>query len=138
MILTDAGPLVALVDKRDASYTACVEAVNRLPPHYPPLITTWPCFTEAMYLLGAVGGWRYQGNLWVLQQSQRLVLHDLTAAEVERMAELMEKYRDTPMDMADASLIAVAESLGLRQVFTLDSDFRIYRLADGNVLTVIP
>ncbi len=54
------------------------------------------------------------------------------------MAALMEKYRDTPMDLADASLVVVAESRSLRRLFTLDSDFRIYRLADGSVLEVVP
>lgn len=47
----------------------------------------------------------------------------LTAAETVRIAELMEQYRDLPMDLADASLAAAAESLGLRQVFTADRQF---------------
>lgn len=50
----------------------------------------------------------------------------------------MEKYRDTPMDLADASLVAVAESRSLPRVFTLDRHFRIYRLANGSVLDVVP
>lgn len=54
------------------------------------------------------------------------------------MPELMEKYQDTPMDLADSSLVAIAESHSLSRVFTLDSDFRIYRLANGSVLEVIP
>ena len=54
------------------------------------------------------------------------------------MALLMEQYRDTPMDLADASLVATAERLGLTRIFTLDSDFHIYRLADGRSLTVVP
>lgn len=54
------------------------------------------------------------------------------------MAALMEKYRDTPMDLADASLVAVAESRSLRRIFTLDSDSHVYRLADGSTLDVIP
>lgn len=91
-----------------------------------------------MYLLGEVGGYRYQAELWKLHTAQRLVLYDLTVAEIDRMAELMEKNHDTPMDLADASLVAVAESRALRRVFTLDSDFRIYRLADGSVLEMIP
>jgi predicted nucleic acid-binding protein len=54
------------------------------------------------------------------------------------MAALMAQYRDTPMDLADASLVAVAESLRLRRVFTIDSDFYVYRLADGSALEVLP
>jgi len=91
-----------------------------------------------MYLLGEVGGYRYESELWKLQKAQRLILHDLTASEIERMVVLMEKYQDTPMDLADASLIAVAESRSLSSVFTLDSDFNIYRLADGSALKIIP
>jgi predicted nucleic acid-binding protein len=53
------------------------------------------------------------------------------------MAALMEKYRDTPMDLADASLVVVAESHSARRVFTLDRDFYVYRLADGTALEVI-
>jgi len=91
-----------------------------------------------MYLLGAVGGYRYQSTLWNLRSAQRLVLHDLTAAEADRMAVLMEKYSDTPMDLADASLVAAGESPTLRRVFTIDSDFHIYSLSDGSALDVIP
>jgi hypothetical protein len=50
----------------------------------------------------------------------------------------MEKYQDTPMDLADASLVAIAESLSPHRVFTLDSDFQVYRLADGSALEILP
>ena len=51
---------------------------------------------------------------------------------------LMEEYRDTPMDLADASVVAAAESRSLRRVFTVDSDFYVYRLKDGTALEVLP
>jgi uncharacterized protein len=54
------------------------------------------------------------------------------------MAILMAQYRDTPMDLADASLVVVAEIRNLNRVFTTDSDFYVYRLADGSALDVIP
>ena len=135
MTLTDTGPLVALLDDDDANHAACFNTASRLPPG--PLLTTWPCFTEAMYLLGTGGGYRYQAELWKLQGSGRLVLYDLLATDLERMAELMEKYQDTPMDLADASLVAVAEDLSMRRVFTIDTDFYIYRLSDGSTLEII-
>jgi predicted nucleic acid-binding protein len=136
MTLTDTGPLVALLDADDPYHATCTAAAQRLPSS--PLLTTWVCFTEAMYLLGAVGGYRYQTALWHLRSAGRLVLHDLTAAEADRMAVLMERYQDTPMDLADASLVVVAESRALNRVFTTDSDFHIYRLADGSTLEVVP
>ena len=54
------------------------------------------------------------------------------------MLELMEKYQDVTMDMADASIVAAADRLGLKQVFTLDSDFRVYRLSNGSAFELIP
>lgn len=101
------------------------------------MITTWPCFTEAMYLLGEVGGYKYQKLLWNLRVMQRLTLLDLTAAEIDRMADLMSKYHDTPMDLADASLVTVIENRNLHPLFTLDSDFYIYRLRDGSAIPVV-
>jgi uncharacterized protein len=136
MTLTDAGALVALLDADDPYHAACVAAAERLPAG--PLLTTWVCFTEAMYLLGTVGGYRYHAALWSLRTTGRVVLHDLTPAEADRMAALMAQYQDTPMDLADASLVVVAESRGLSRVFTTDSDFYVYRLADGSALEVVP
>jgi predicted nucleic acid-binding protein len=133
--LTDTGPLVALINRNDPNHTPCVAATKRLPAG--PLVTTWPCFTEAMYLLFRAGGYPAQEELWRWRTSGRLILHDLKAVEIERMPELMGTYRDRPMDLADASLVAAAEGLGMRRVFTLDSDFRIYQLADGSALELV-
>lgn len=135
MILTDTGPLVALLDTDDPNHTTCLAIAKKLPAQH--LLTTWPCFTEAMYLLGAVGGHLYQAELWRLWSDGKLVLHDLTSTELEHMLALMAKYHDTPMDLADASLVAVAESSHLRDIFSLDSDFYIYRLGNGSVLNLI-
>jgi predicted nucleic acid-binding protein len=136
VILTDTGPLVALVNRNDPNHAKCVTAAKQLPSG--PLVTTWPCFTEAMYLVFRAGGYPEQAALWGLRTTRRLVLHDLSVAETDRMAQLMEKYRDQPMDMADASLVAAAEQLGVRLLFALDSDFYVYRLADGSAFTLVP
>lgn len=136
MILTDTGPLVALLDARDPQHQTCRAAGLRLPPS--PFLATWPCFTEAMYLLGSAGGHAFQAALWEMRRRDRLRLTELSNAEVDRMEELMAKYQDRPMDLADASLIAVAEVRSFTQLFTLDSDFRFYRLAGGSTLELIP
>ena len=107
MTLTDTGPLVALLDRRDHAHRACAAAAVHLPG---PLLTTWPCFTEAMHLLGSAGGHAYQSELWRLYRTGRVVIRNLPSADVERMDELMEKYADTPMDLADSSLVATAEA----------------------------
>jgi len=97
VILTDTGPLVALLDEADANHGVCVEIARHLPPE--PLLTTWPCFTEAMYLLGAVGGHRFQAELWSLWSARRVVICELEPADIDSMISLMEEYRDTPMDL---------------------------------------
>jgi uncharacterized protein len=91
-----------------------------------------------MYLVFQAGGYPAQAALWRWRTAGRLSLHDLTETEVDRMAALMNKYKDRPMDLADASLVAAAERLGMPRIFTLDSDFYIYRLADGSALECIP
>ena len=135
MILTDTGPLVALINRNDPDHVACVNIVKRLPAEL--LVTTWPCFTEAMYLLFRGSGYPGQRGLWRLRTTGKLNLYDLTPTQVDRTAELMDKYQDRPMDLADASLVVTAEHLRTQQVFTLDSDFHIYRLADGSPLKII-
>ncbi len=54
------------------------------------------------------------------------------------MRTLMEQYRDTPMDLADASLVATAEALNLTRIFTIDSDFYIYRLFGRDAFEGVP
>jgi hypothetical protein len=75
--------------------------------------------------------------LWSLRGARRLALHVAGESEIERMVQLMAQYRDLPMDLADASLIAAAETLGTRRIFTFDSDFAIYRLADNSSVDAI-
>ena len=84
-----------------------------------------------MYLLFRGGGNPGQQALWQLVMTGRLLLHDLNSADMPFMAESMKNYRDRPMDLADASLVCAASHLGTRIVFTLDSDFLVYRLPDG-------
>jgi predicted nucleic acid-binding protein len=84
------------------------------------------------------GGFPVQAVLWRWRTTRRLFLHDLTAAEVDRMVGLMEQYRDRPMDLADASIIAAAEHVSMRRLFALDRDFYMYRLADGSALELVP
>lgn len=135
MTLTDAGPLVALLDVNEAQHAACR---LRLPSLVKPMLTTWPCYTEAMYLLRRELGYPGQKALWRLWATGQLIFHQALDAEVSRMEALMELYRDAPMDLADASLVAAAETLGLKRVFTLDRHFYAYRLSDGSALEVVP
>jgi predicted nucleic acid-binding protein len=134
MILVDAGPLVAILHRDDGHHRECVQTLRALRP---PLGTTWPVVTEAMYLLGFSTD--AQDELWSLIESRRLHLLGLDASDAPRMRALMRRYRDLPMDLADASLVTVAERDGINRVFTLDRrDFRVYRPAKVGHFSIVP
>lgn len=133
MTLCDTGPLVALVDRDDPYHERCRAALDQMET----LISTWPCFTEAMHLLRR-GGHRAQDTLWSYWADGLLDLHTATPPEWERMRALMRQYQDAPMDLADDSLVAAAEQLGINRVFTVDSHFRAYRTDDRRAFEVVP
>ena len=135
MIIVDAGPLIALIDRSDADHGRCARALDGLRL---PLVTTWPAFTEAMYVLGTTTGFTGQRALWGMNHDRMLELVELEPASVERAARLMEKYADLPMDLADATLVALAEQLAQDRIFTIDGDFAVYRRANRRPFRLVP
>lgn len=135
MTLCDTSTIIALLSQNDKNHQRCVDALNDLAP---PLLTTWPCIVEAMHLLGRDVGWPGQSALWNWIMDKDLVLFAWTPADIEKMPILMDKYQDQPMDMADASLVVAAESLNTTLIFTLDSDFFVYRLSGNQAFQVVP
>ena len=134
MILIDAGPLVALVDADDQYHEKCVDCLKSLRE---PLVTVWPPLVEALYLLGDIP--RGQEAVWEMLERGAVQLLRLDLADVPRMRELMIKYADRPMDLADAALVRAAEREGIREVFTVDrSDFAVYRLHGRSRLAIVP
>jgi len=133
--LTDAGPLIAIIDADEPDHASCMQALDQLTL---PLVTTWPAFSEAMYLLARAGGGRAQRALWRLVSTDRLVVADLSPSAVDRSARLMDQYADRPMDLADATLVALAEEHGDRRIFTLDSDFQVYRFRGRQRFETVP
>jgi uncharacterized protein len=134
--LADTGPLIGLIDQGQGEvHRRCVAA---LPLLSAPLLTTWPCLTEAMYFLGDLKGWEGQRALWRFVDRGTLRILLPADSETRRMRDLMEQYRDTPMDLADASLVAAAETQRLRRIFTLDSDFLVYRINGTESFEVVP
>ncbi len=132
-VLVDAGPLVALLDRGDPEHDACVAALKTLRD---PLYTVWPAFTEAMYLLR--DSWPAQEALWSRIETDALSLVLIDESDAPRMRELMAKYRDFPMDLADAALVRVGERESLSTIFTLDRrHFSTYRLGRRR-FTLVP
>ncbi len=128
MILTDAGPLVALFDRTDHAHDRCIETLKGIDE---PIATTIPVLTEAFHLLGSASAGTSALKDFITEGGlQVLFLDDDTLV---RAFDLMAQYADAPMDFADASLVSTAESLSLQKVFTIDRrDFDTYRLRRGH------
>ncbi len=108
MTLTDAGPLLALLDADEADHNRCVAALTEVTL---PMLTTWPAFTEVMYLAGRSGGWPAQETLWRLTDREEPVVGELSRKSMKRTAE-MARYASRPMDLADATLVAPGRRAG--------------------------
>lgn len=135
MILIDAGPMVALFWARDPNHMLCRSALAGMATAFH---TTWPAVTESMYFLGKYAGWTAQQALARQILAARIIVDILSEADATRAFELMEKYRDRPMDLADATLVALAESLDCKTIFTLDSDFQIYKFKNRAAFKIVP
>jgi predicted nucleic acid-binding protein len=128
VILVDTGPLVALFDPRDAHHQRCREALRSFRE---PLSTTVPVLTELFHVLSP--GSRAARNVRDFVGQEGIEIWFLDGDRLRRAFELMERYADHPMDLADASLIVAAEALGTRKVFTVDRrDFAAYRIRRGH------
>ncbi len=133
-MLIDAGPLIALADADDQWHEPCRQVMLRITDD---LVTVWPAITEAMYMLGRSGDG--QDRLWAWLADGGPAIAPLKRADLPRMRELMRKYRDLPMDLADAALVRVAERDRIRRVFTLDRrDFELYRPSRIGRLEILP
>jgi predicted nucleic acid-binding protein len=133
-LLLDTGPLVALLDASERRHADCVSTLSAWRG---AVVTTEAVVTEAAYLLSSAGG---DGTL-PIQFCLRggATLKAWTDARADRAGSLMRKYRDVPMDYADATLVALAEELDTSNVFTLDlRGFRTYRWKARRAFKIYP
>ncbi len=126
MIIADTGFWVALFDPRDNHHQAVrayALTINEL------LITTLPVITEVCYLLQKRCNPLKAAAFLNTQQTASLFnLFTISEAQLPRMAELITQYADLPMDLADASLVLLAEELGHGRIVSTDRrDFHTYR-----------
>jgi uncharacterized protein len=134
VILCDTGVLLCLIDRSQPQHSAYINAVAQLEK---PLITTWACLAEVMYLAYQQGGWQMQRQISKFLLGNLLAIYDIQSSDYDRLFELMEQYQDRPMDLADATLVLTAEKTGENQILTLDSDFLFYRIANQKSFNVI-
>ena len=133
-ILADTGPIVAILSEADQQHQRCVAELAGLRP---PLFTCWPVLTEAQWLLRhdpqAVEG------LFRAFESGLLALLAVDEAAMPWLAAFLRRYPKIKPDLADATLVYLAEREGISTVFTLDQrDFSVYRHSRNRRLRIIP
>lgn len=131
-VLLDTGPIVAMLDRSERRHKECAEIAVQLEA---PLITCEAVIAEACYLLSGIKG-AAEAVLENVERGVFLVPYHISG-RAGKVARLMKKYADRPMDFADACLVDMASELGTAQIMTLDSDFHIYRWGRNRVFELL-
>jgi uncharacterized protein len=121
-VLLDTNVIVAILDKRDRDHQRCMRALQIIQQ---PLVTCEAVINESCYLLSDIGG-APEAVLANVEEGLFEIRFQLSRA-VTSVKALMQKYRNLPIDFADACLIHMADELDTGEILTLDSDFQHYR-----------
>jgi hypothetical protein len=125
MIIADTGFWLALANRKDRHHLLAKSALDKINE---PLITTWPVITESCHLLLHRLGTLAQLTFVKSLSSGAFQVYNIDESYAGRILKLMEKYRELPMDLADASLVILAEQLGHGRILSTDQrDFRAYK-----------
>jgi predicted nucleic acid-binding protein len=131
-VLADTGPLVAYFDRRDRWHRWVAEQMAAL---HPPLITCEPVLTEACFLIQKSGGKPAELVAWLTRGVLEIGVN--IESDAVEIARLMNRYRDTPMSLADACLVRLTERIPDCRLFTLDSDFAHYRRSGRHAIPLL-
>ena len=133
-VLVDTGPIVAILAQSHEHHAACVAHLHHIKG---PLLTCWPVIAEALWLLRAYP--LAARRLLSCFDGRPFDLAPLTEADLPGITAILAKYRDIGVQLADASLVHLANREGIETIFTLDRrDFGVMRLARGKRFRVIP
>ena len=125
MVLSDTGFWFALINLKDKHHQAAADYMSNASE---TLISTWPVITETCHLLGRSLGVQSQLRFLEMIQSGLIEVTTISLKDIGRLHQLMHKYADLPMDLADASLVILAEELGHGRILSTDQrDFQTYR-----------
>jgi predicted nucleic acid-binding protein len=130
--IVDTGPLVAFFDRSERHHSWAVERIEALDA---PLLVCEPVLAEAMYLLARYSS--VQDDMFELLQNGALSIAFHIDEHVDALRKLLQKYRDTPMSVADACIVRMAEIHDRHVILTLDSDFLVYRKHGRTPLTLL-
>ena len=129
-ILIDAGPLIALFDKKDRYHDKAVEYLRNSSDRF---VTSWPVLTEVSHMLDFSVDAQIDFLRWCERGGLRIV--DIKEDELNRIIQLTQTYSNVPMDLADSTLVVLAERLGIKEIVTIDSDYYVYRTERKEILT---
>ena len=133
-VLTDTGPLVAILSSTDQYHQVCLQTVQSLRG---PLLTCWPVITEAAWLLKSAPG-AFETLLRSISDGIVEIL-PVAGKEAAGVAEIMKKYGSLPPQFADAMLVYLAARENIGTIFTLDRrDFSVYRTGRKGALRIVP
>lgn len=133
-LLLDTGAFVALIDRSEKRHADCVAVLE---DWRGAVVTSEAVLTETLYLVGPQ--WRAQKICLEFFARGAFTLVPSSPASLKRVSALMERYRDVPMDFADATLVALGEELMTDTVFTLDHrGFSAYRLGTRKTFRMLP
>src|SRR5262249_39089640 len=135
-LVVDAGPLYAYVDADDDHHDECLELLES---HPGPLLVPALVITEVVYLLGSRLGTDPEVRFLADFAAGNLICEPIAATDWLRIAELVSVYRTLPLGSVDASVVAAAERLGLREIATLDRrHFGVVRPARLDSFVLLP
>lgn len=131
-VIIDAGPLVALINARDTYHAWTVEQLKQAAG---PLLTCEAALSEAVFLLRTMPGGvsQIEGML----RTGGLKSFFCLSAEIVPVCNLLRKYADVPMSLADACLVRMSELYPKHRVLTLDRDFHVYRRNRKQVIPLL-
>lgn len=131
-VIVDTGPLVAFINRSDKYHDWTSEQFAQLNP---PFFTCEAVLSEVCFLLrNTVNG---PQNIFKLLERELLRIPFKLESEANAVINLMKKYKNIPMSLADACLVRMSEQISDSVICTLDSDFRIYRKEKRNLIPVI-
>jgi hypothetical protein len=134
-VLVDSGALIALYSTTDPFHEACLEQAKVLP--LAKAYTCWPVITEASYLLRRYFAQREQ--LLNAVHGGDFSLLQLHSEEVAGLRDIIAKYHDQEVDLADAALVYLADREGMESIFTTDRrHFSVYRKRNGQPFRLLP
>jgi predicted nucleic acid-binding protein len=122
-ILIDAGPIIALFDKDDTYHDKIIQFIKDKEYRF---ITTTAVVTEVSHMLDFNINVQIQFLEWIEKEGIRLL--EIRQKDIAEIIEMTKKYKDRPMDFADATLVIAAKRTGIKKIISIDSDFDIYRL----------